>query len=90
MTCGPAYDALACLHFVTGCPLDTLSRKTGQWLCLQDFYTGTMYTFYNKWASGRKTMRDSGFVLREVEAAAKKKPSAMLAAVAMPLVPLPL
>lgn len=44
-----------------------------------------MNTFYNRWASGRKTMRDSGFVLREVEACAKKRPASMLAAAAAPL-----
>lgn len=50
-----------------------------------DFYVGTMATFYRRWRDGGKTMKESGFVLKEVEAAAKKKPKVMVAAAAQPL-----
>jgi len=32
-----------------------------------DFYVGSFYTFFAMWRDGGKTMRDSGFVKRELE-----------------------
>eukprot|EP00798_Chlamydomonas_sp_ICE-L_P015734 gene15734-21856_t len=36
------------------------------------FYIGTFYTFYNIWLTGGKTMAQSGFVLKDVEARSRK------------------
>lgn len=43
----------------------------------QDFHAGTMCAFYSRWLEGKKTMRDSGFVLRDLEAYVRKKPGAV-------------
>lgn len=41
------------------------------------FYVGTFYEFYSRWRQG-KTMKDSGYVLKDLEIFCKKKPSLML------------
>ncbi|MEW5299133.1 MAG: hypothetical protein WDW36_002177 [Sanguina aurantia] len=47
---------------------------------VQDFYVGTFRTFFAAWRDGGKTMAQSGYVLREVEALAKRQACAMIQA----------
>ncbi|XP_010875003.1 ELMO domain-containing protein 3 [Esox lucius] len=45
---------------------------------LSEFYVATFLHLYQLWKSQRKTISDSGFVLKEVELFAKKNPKQML------------
>jgi hypothetical protein len=43
------------------------------------FYCGVFYTLYTVWKRGKYTMKESGFVLKDVQKLAKDSPRAMVA-----------
>ena len=40
----------------------------------QELYVSVFYTIYLVWKNGNKTMADSGFVIKDIEDSAKRKP----------------
>mgnify|MGYP001803924088 CR=1 FL=1 len=42
---------------------------------VNEFYVGCMHELYTRWKSGKKTMAQSGFVLKEVAEYCKRNPS---------------
>eukprot|EP00955_Chlamydomonas_euryale_P092345 364699-Chlamydomonas_euryale.AAC.13 len=51
------------------------------------FYVGTMYTFYDTWHGGGKTMSDSGFVMKELEEMCKRRPGVIFGRAMRPVPP---
>uniref|UniRef100_A0A7S0WUW0 ELMO domain-containing protein n=1 Tax=Chlamydomonas leiostraca TaxID=1034604 RepID=A0A7S0WUW0_9CHLO len=42
------------------------------------FYVGAMYAFYDAWVDGKKTMTESGFVIKAIDQMCQKQPVKML------------
>uniref|UniRef100_A0A8C5MI42 ELMO domain containing 3 n=1 Tax=Leptobrachium leishanense TaxID=445787 RepID=A0A8C5MI42_9ANUR len=54
------------------------NRRQQVFAVLNDFYVAIYYHLYHIWKTQNKTISDSGFVLKEVESIAKRKPKDLL------------
>ncbi|XP_063787971.1 ELMO domain-containing protein 3 [Pseudophryne corroboree] len=54
------------------------NRRQQVFAVLNDFYVAIFYHLYHLWKTQNKTISDSGFILKEIEALAKRKPRELL------------
>ncbi|XRB13616.1 ELMO domain-containing protein [Pseudoscourfieldia marina] len=53
-------------------------QSQSMWRVVNDFYLGMMYEFYTRWLGGGKTMKESGFVLADMEKHALTAPASAI------------